>query len=216
MTPHRGRIVGAILLGLVAFVLGHDLVFLATYGSRYLHGLGQTGHDASWPIVAATAILIALAAAASAALRLGRLSRLARELEGHRIVVVRGRASDLGRRVVDRWLAIAPVAMVAFVVAENVEHVRSGLGAPGLAVLGSAEYTALAPLILGLASLLVALAAALFGWQRDMLASRIAAARRRPAYRRVEPDAPALAIHLVSPRSILGARLAGRAPPLLP
>jgi hypothetical protein len=202
------------LLGFLAFVLGHDLVFVATYGSRYLDGLHQTGHDASWIVIVLGASLVTGAIAISTAWRLQHLAGLARELDGGRFVVAKGSAIDLGRRVLIRWLVIAPIAIASFVLAENAEHLRSGVAAPGLTVLGSPEYTAFAPLILVLAALLVAVAAGLVSWQRDNLIARITAAgSRRPRHREHSTRQPARRT-LSRPGSILGARLAGRAPPV--
>jgi hypothetical protein len=209
----RQRLTVGALLGFVAFVLGHDLVFLATYGPHYLDGLHRTGHDASWTAIVLAAFLVTSAAGLTTAWRLRRLAGLARTLEGGHIVVADGSASDLGRRVLVRWLVIAPVAVTLFVLAENGEHIRAGASAPGLTVLGSPEYTGLAPLILACAALLVALAAGLISWQRDNLIARITAADARACGLREDRPRRRARRALPRPSSILGARLAGRAPP---
>jgi hypothetical protein len=202
------------LLGLVAFLIGHDLVFVATYGPRYLEGLRRTGHDPSWTVIVIGALLIAVGVAVSTGWRLHRLRRLARELERGRVIVASGTRSDLGHRILVRWLLIATIAVAMFVLAENIEHVRAGAAAPGLAVLGSPEYSPFAPLIIAGTAFVVAFLAGLVSWERDSLVARIAAAERRsrldpdPRVRRPDPRM------VWRPGSILGARLAGRAPPI--
>jgi hypothetical protein len=210
----RGRLTITALLGLVAFVVGHDLVFLATYGPRYLDGLHQTGHDGSWTVLVGLTLLVALTVALIAAWRLQQLRGLAHGLEGGHVVLAVGNASELGRRVLVRSLPVALLAVGLFVLAENVEHLRAGAAAPGLAVLGSPEYTPFAPLILVGTALVIALVAGLVSWQRDRLAARIAAAERRPRLVGGRAVGRCVSERSSRPDSILGSRLASRAPPM--
>ena len=73
---------------------------------------------------------------------------------------------------------ILPVALVLFVVVENLEHVSVGLPAPGLAVLGSYQYHSVVGVFAAI-SFLAALVDALYRWRRDVLVARIEAARAR-------------------------------------
>jgi hypothetical protein len=214
MRASRGRLVVSSLLGFIAFVLGHDLVFVATFGPRYLDGLHETGHGASWTAVVLGAFLATSAIGLATVWRLRRLAGLARELEGGRLVVTDVSVSDLGRRVFVRMSLIAPLAMALFVLAENVEHLLAGEAAPGVAVFGSSEYTALSPLIMAGAAFLVALVAALVDWRHDDLVARIAAAGWRPRHPRGEHTPRPVRWSPPRPVSIIGARLAGRAPPV--
>jgi hypothetical protein len=99
-----------------------------------------------------------------------------------------------------------------FVVQENIEHLGAGHEPPGIEVLASSEYPA-APLVIAAVALAVAFVGALVRWRRAELVARIAAAIRRlrrpiaRSIRRTRLDAGR------GPESILGRRLAVRAPP---
>jgi len=66
---------------LVALVLAHNVVFLATYGRRYGEALVQTGHDAAWTTAFAIALCLALALVSLGTWQLRRLSRQAHSTE---------------------------------------------------------------------------------------------------------------------------------------
>jgi hypothetical protein len=199
-------------LAVVAFVLAHDLVFLMTDGGLYGLALARTGHGDQWT---GTVILVAALAAGLAiagTLRLLSLSRLARGLEANGQAIQAGRPADLAGHLVRAWLVILPIAVVLFVLVENVEHVSVGLPAPGLTVLGSSQYHSVIG-VFALVSLATALVDALYRWRRDLLVARIEAARARRRYR------PATIAHRPLPwvelrhSSITGHRITGRAPP---
>jgi len=198
-------------LALIVFALAHNLTFLVTYGGAFRDALGRTGHGPQWTATVALVAALAILLAGIGAVRLVQLARLAAVLDpGH----VAGGRSDRARfagHVATAWSCIFLIALLVFVVGENLEHIEAGLPAPGLAALGSSAYDATL-LIFALVSLGAALVDALYRWRTDVLVARIAAARARwDAHRATaRPDVP-----WVDGRhaAIVGHRIAGRAPP---
>jgi hypothetical protein len=214
VTERRGRdLLALAALSLAALVLGHDLMFLLTYGLDFGAAMQRTGHGAPWLATVITAATVAGTMTTLAVRRLVALSRLAREVEGGNVHVRGGAAlSDLGRQILRLWAPILVVALALFVANENLERAIVGIRLPGLSVLfGTTHAPTL--LVFALVALFVSAFAGLYRWRRDVLAARIVAGRPRWA-----EDAP------VAPRprpwadrrspSIIGRRLAGRAPPL--
>ncbi len=202
-------------LAAVAFVLAHDLIYLLTAGGAYGLALARAGHGDGWTGTVIVVATLACALAILGTVRLVGLTRLARELEAGDRSVRAGRLGDLGRHLVRAWLVILPVALVLFVIVENLEHLSVGLPAPGLSVLGSAQYHFVIGVFL-VVSLLAALVDALYRWRRDILVARIEAARARLLRR---PAAGARrSLPWVDRRhaAITGNRISGRAPPPLP
>lgn len=201
-------------LAAVAFVLAHDLIFLITDGRSYGIALAQTGHGNQWTgtviIVAGLAIALAILGIA----RLVSLSRLAGELDAGDITVRGGRLGDLAGHLVRSWLVILPIALVLFIVVENIEHLSVGLPAPGLSVLGSSQYHSVIG-VFAVVSMLAALVDALYRWRRDILVARIEAARAR--LRRRPATVAGRSLPWVDQRhaAITGNRISGRAPPPL-
>jgi hypothetical protein len=195
---------------LVAFVLAHDLVFLIGYGNAYRDALARTGHDQVWR----TTVLVVLAAGAvlllAAAVRLITLARDVRRARAPRVT------SEPSLRVLLRlWLALAValalVVAVGLVLIENVEHLRIGATLPGLSVLGSQEYPN-ALLVISAVSSAVGFVAALYRWRLEVLVARVQAL---PRAHQIRPTASARLVDQVDrrPGSLIGRRLAGRAPP---
>ncbi|MGH2511661.1 MAG: hypothetical protein ACRDGQ_03125 [Candidatus Limnocylindrales bacterium] len=199
-------------LTLVAFVLGHDLVFLLTDGGAYSLALTRTGHGDQWTVTVLVVASLAVTLAILAAVRLVSLSRLARRLDAGSDNVRAGRPGDLGRHLQRAWLAILPSALVLFVVVENVEHLSVGLPAPGLTVLGSAHYHFVLG-VFAVVSLAAALVDALYRWRRDLLVARIEAARARLRRRPAKAGARALPWVELRHAAITLNRISGRAPP---
>ena len=215
MIPARWRDrVRLAALATVAFVLAHDLIFLITDGRSYGLALAQTGHGEQWTgtvvIVAGLAITLAILGTA----RLVALSRLARALDAGAITVRGGRPGDLAGHLVRSWLAIMPIALVLFIVVENIEHLSVGLPAPGLSVLGSSQYHSVLG-VFAMVSLLAALVDALYRWRRDILVARIEAARARLRRRPARVARRSLPWVDLRHAAITGNRISGRAPPLL-
>jgi hypothetical protein len=199
-------------LAAVAFVLAHDLVFVLTNGGSYGLALARTGHGDQWTGTVILVVALAATLTILGAIRLVSLSRLAGELDAGSISVRAGRLSDLARHLLRAWLLILPVALVLFVVVENLEHLSVGLPAPGLSVLGSYQYHSVL-VVFAVVSLLAALVDALYRWRRDVLVARIEAARAR--LRHGATNVVLQALPWVDRRhaSITGNRISGRAPP---
>jgi hypothetical protein len=205
------RLIGFLVLALVALVVAHDLVFLLTYGAGFDEALAHSGHDGTW----ATAVVVVLAAGIAffglATWRLYRLGVVARAI----IPADGGRppsASGIGWRIVGLWWRLFAATTLLFVVQENLEHQRIGEALPGLSVLGSGEYSD-AALVIAVVTLGVAIVGALFRWRRDLLVARIVSAlqRRHGRHPRVLPR-PAVTRD-GRPESFVGRGLAVRAPP---
>ena len=194
----------------VAFVLAHNLVFLASYGAAYQNALTRTGHDAAWNTAVVAVLGLGLLLFASAVWRLHVLGLLARG--SARPAYQAGGTTGFAGHLGELWLRLTLVTTIWFVVQENLEHRGAGEPLPGLSVLGSSEYPN-ALIILAAVALGVAVVGALFRWRRDVLVARIAAARQR--WRRTPGPTVrtplARVIRLTG--SLLGRRLAVRAPP---
>jgi hypothetical protein len=209
----RRQLLGFLAMTLVALVIAHNLVFLLAYGSGYDEALAHSGHTGAW----GTAVVVVLAAALGlfglGTWRLYRLGVLARTLapgEGGLRPGTRG----FVRSLVGLWVLLAGATTLLFIVQENVERQRVGNGLPGLAVLGSAEYPN-AALVIAAVALAVAFVVALFRWRRDVLVSRIAAARL--GWQRVARAGQRRHAAWVERRhaSIVVHQFSGRAPPPL-
>lgn len=199
-------------LGLVVFALAHNLTFLVTYGDTSAQALARTGHGSGWAATVALVAILALALGSAAAVRLAQLARLARDVDAGEVDVEGSGIGHLGRHLIRAWLQILGVALVLFVVAENLEHSVVGLPPPGLAVLDSGEYH-LGLVVFAGAALVAALVDALYRWRRDVLVARIEGARLR--WVRAHATSARPAMPWVDPRhdAIAGYRIAGRAPP---
>ena len=195
----------------VALVLAHNLVFLVGYGSGYESALSRTGHDAGWTSAVRVVLGLGVALLVIAALRLRALGVLARDAAGPH----RGTAASRGfaGHLVGLWARLAALTPVLFVLQENLERRAIGQPMPGLAVVGSSEYPC-AMLIFALVALAIAVVGSLVRWRRDLLLARIAAARPR-WLRATAPSLRQTLASLAAPRaSLLGRRLAVRAPPV--
>ena len=204
---------GFVVMTLVALVVAHNLVFLLAYGAGYDEALAHSGHDGTWGAAVAGVLAGGAGLLVLGTWRLYRLGLVARTLaptEGRLAPNIGG----FGRGLAWLWLRLVSATAPLFVLQENLEHLKSGEGLPGLSVLGSAEYPRAALVIAGVA-LAVALVGALFRWRRNLLVARIAAALRRlrPRLARVVRRPPADRDR--RPESLVGRSLAARAPPLV-
>lgn len=198
------------MLVLVVFALAHNLTFLLSYGEDSGAALARTGHGAHWTATVVLVIVLALGLVAAGALRLARLSRLARELDGGPVPWAWARPTI--RLIAQAWLQVLACALVLFVVAENLEHVAVGLAAPGLSVLGSGEYHFTLAVFAAVA-LAAALVDGLYRWRHEYLVARIVSARARWSRARRSSARPRLP--WIDPRhgAIVDHQIAGRAPP---
>ncbi len=198
---------------MVCYVLGHELSFLGSFGSDMGWGLESTGHGSVWTLSVA---IVAVLAMVLSALAVGRIVALSRETGRTGSAYARYRVSPgpvdrLGPAIVRLWLLVLAPALILFVLSENVEHVASGLAAPGIGVFDGAVY-GWAPLAFLFASFVTASVLALYRWRHAVLVARIAAAadarpRRSSNQRRQAPTDWRL------PRSGILGSLAARAPP---
>jgi len=213
VTQRRSRdLVALAALSLAALVLGHDLIFLLTYGAGVGVGLQRTGHGLAWLVIIVTAAMVAGTMSALAIRRLIALSRLARDLERGLVQVRGGSRTELGRQILRLWAPILVIALALFVANENLERAAVGMPLPGVAiVLGSPHVPTV--LVFALVALFVAAFAGLYRWRRDVLAARVVAARARWTERGPVVLPPGRLADRRHP-SIVGRRLAGRAPPL--
>ena len=197
-------------MALVALVLAHNLVFLATYGPRYGQALVDSGHDAAWTTAFISALGLGLVLLVAGTWQLRRLSRQARSVgaaAGPRDPGASAFAAHLGRL----WLGLVPGTALLFVLQENVEHLAVGDGLPGLGVLARGG-SPLALTVIGTVTFGVALVGALYRWRRDTLVARISTGHgpwRRPSVKPRRPRGTDRRAPLA-----LGGSVAGRAPPL--
>ena len=199
------------VLALAVLVVGHNLVFLITYGSGSSVALIRTGHGSRWDETVRVVLAAEILLAATATLRLAHLYRLVHRLSPG-FMADGLSARGYVRALLPLWAGLFATSSLLFVVQENFEHWSAGLGLPGLDVLGSGAYVGPMP-VFALVSLFVAAVAALFRWGVRTLEARIAAGRiphlppsSSPRVRfGPDPDR-----HTTS---ILGRNLAGRAPP---
>ena len=205
-----GRL-AVLAMSFATFVLGHDLVFLVTYGERYGSAMRSTGHGPIWVLAALSGMLISVALVLIAWSRLRTLVRAVPPL-GRWAPVPSASPARFALGVVRLSIPVLAIALVLFVATENAEHVAAGLPAPGLAVLvGSSQYHLSLPIFLAV-GLLVASIGALYRWRRDVLVERANATRSwRDGVPSVSRPRPVLRDR--RPASIVGRRLAVRAPP---
>jgi hypothetical protein len=207
------QFLGFLGLALLALVIAHNLEFILAYGPGAGAMLARLGHGRDWATAVAVVIAGAVALASLGAARLAHLWILARRLPPGEDRAP-STATGFGRGLANLWAWLTAAVVALFVIQENLEHLRAGADLPGLAVLGSRQYPS-ALVVITIVSLAVAFVAMLYRWQRERLIARIAAARRHP-----HPRPPRRAIRAPldldgRPESIVGRRLAGRAPPIV-
>ena len=201
-------------LSLAAFVLSHQLMFLATYGSRFDSALRATGHGAVWNDTLLVVVLLSMSLLIAACFGLARLVRRARALSASGIRVADEHPRVLARLTVRMWVSIALIAGAIFVVNENLERLSVREPLPGLSVLGGSG-DANPVLILLVVAFLAAIVGALFQWRRAVLSERIRVARARLRLRLRPQSSPKQKPRWADlrPEAHIGRNLAGRAPP---
>jgi hypothetical protein len=200
---------------LVVAVLGHNLVFLLTYGADYGLALARTGHDSRWGDAVRVVLSAGVLLAAAATLRLAYLYRLVHRVRGLRPGNNGGPSGrSYAQTVLSVWVRLFLISTLLFVLQENIERWSSRAGLPWLTVLGSFAYGG-PVIVFMIVSLVVATVVALFRMGIAALEARLAAdrgplppaAEQSGRHRLTWPDRPSA--------SILGRNLAGRAPPAL-
>jgi hypothetical protein len=201
------------VLGLLAFVLTHQLVFLWTYGAASGVALAQTGHGTGWDTTVTLTFVLAGTLSGVALLQLRRLAGLAgatgieaRFTRDHHVPEL----VFLGLR---SWPRLALPAAALFLLSENVEHLLIGAPLPGLGVLlGTPEYQGTLPILLAVSAALAGLRA-LYCWRRSVLRDRLGRAGAGPRRSRTHvARRPPLAERLPA-RLTQGCNLGSRAPP---
>jgi hypothetical protein len=212
---HRQAIRFPVLVAL-GLLIAHD----ATYALQY--GLGAARDDAIAAIAhqywAGFTALAVLAVAIALAVTVTGMVRLRRALQG---LPAAGpsRVPQYAAEVRRLWPRLLTAVTLAFLALENVEHLASGLPAPGLWALAAPHYTFAIP-VLVVATGLLAAAGAWLRWRQDVLVLRLVAARAAAAaFRRLSAHRPParrwrLVAALIAHRWILLRLDAGRAPPL--
>jgi hypothetical protein len=217
MAPRLGRLATAAMLQLAALVLGHQLVYLARYGSRFGEALVHSGHGDAWTWAVISSLVLVAGFAALAVARLVRLGVLVRRAgTGTSAPAPRGDLAPMG--LLRTWLRLAPriavLQLVLLTAQENIERSAIGEPMPGPGVLLSPEYAGGAWIALGVA-LLVSLVAALFAWRRGVLLARLRATRA-PLPRAAVSELRPVQRESSPVESLLGRRSALRAPPPAP
>lgn len=208
-------------LAFVGMLTGHDAVFAIHHGvgpERDL-ALALTAHG-YWPGFIALTALVALAGLGTALAGYGRLRRALRDASARsdRAAPPSGEVAPGYLPILAGiWVRLFLVIAAAFTVQENLEHLASGLVAPGLWVLSGPEYPHSLPTLAGVTLLLAAIGAWL-RWHTTVLAIRLAAVRATAVRYRLARSFPgrrwALVAAAVAHRWILLRSDAGRAPPL--
>jgi hypothetical protein len=203
-------------LALLALVVAHDAVYLATFGSEYSDAMAATGHG-YW----VTYVLLALVLGGIPLLLTGlgllalrrRIARTRAGLPGPAPRDPAAGPSYLGE-LAGLLPRLATVLVAGFLLQENLESLAAGHGLPGLHALAGP----LTMPVLVLVAALVAAAGALLRWRERVLVARLAAARaaaarhHRPVAASAAPAWGAIAA-IVAHGWISARRLAGRAPP---
>jgi hypothetical protein len=210
MSPPLGRSRFAILAAVV-LVVGHELVLRIGYGpaADASIALRATSHGLAWLLQALAALL---ATAGLAVVVLTRLQRLRGRLASQ-AAPIPARSRPDRRELVILWERLFAVALIGFIVQENLEHGLVHGHLPGLSMLYGGQYVATVPVfaLLALAGALVA------GFARRRLAALEAAVRDadaalpRPVRQAHQPPPPR---NLRTGTLLLIGSLSRRGPPL--
>ncbi len=213
-TIDRLRRLRFLAVALVGLVVSHDGVFMAQYGVADPGALPGTGHS-YW---LAFGVLSLLAAGVPLVASAMLVRALHRRLRGEPIP---GPLPELpATSYLTELRSLLPRLFITitgcFVVQENVEHVVSGQGLPGLWVLSWPEYPMAIPVLFAV-SLVLALAGAWIRWRCVNLVRRLLAVAAWRRWLRAHAIRPGVAwgtlpVRVVTGR-LLARRLAGRAPP---
>ena len=211
MTGRLGGVLRGAATAMTALVLAHNLIFLAGYGAQVGDVMARTGHDHGWTIAVVGSLLLGLALLIGAMWRLHQLRQLARSIGATHAPFEPDRGAFV-RRFLWCWLALSVAVTALFAMQENLELASVGQPQPGIGVLASAAYPH-AVLIIAAVAMAVSFVAVLLGWRIDRVIARIRAVHGFP---RVSVGVALRPIEWIAPRlsSILGSRLASRAPPI--
>jgi hypothetical protein len=172
LRPHLGRVRFA-TLATTGILVAHDAVFLAQNGpgAAYESAMARTAHG-YWPAFLLFTLLVGALGTLTAVRALARLGRMVRGLPGDTRPPRNPRYWSEVRRL---WPRLFAIVLLGFLVQENVEHLASGSGLPGLWVLSAPHYPLAVPAILAVTALLAA-AGGWLQWRREVLIGRLRAA----------------------------------------
>lgn len=165
-----------IILAVAVLVLGHELVLRIGYGpgADASIALKATSHGLAWLLQAAAALLATAGLAVVVVARIRRLrSRLLASV-GARPALAR----PARRQLLNLWERLFAVALVGFIVQENLEHGLVHGHLPGLSMLYGGQYVFTIP-VFALLALAAAFLASLAGRELATLERAIAAVVRR-------------------------------------
>ena len=169
---------------MASLAVSHELIYLLAHGPgvEYTRAMREGGHDRYWTSFILTVVGVALVLAFVAVRQIRRLRRQASLARAGRLDVTDGGLGLLARLTGRLFVSVGTGTATAFFLQENLETVTAGHPLPGLGVVAGEHAIAL--LVIGLASLVVALVGALFLWGRHVLLARLRRAalhaRRRP------------------------------------
>lgn len=204
-SPH-GRVA---LLAAAVWVVGHELALWL--GAAAVVATPIPEHGIAWASVAAAILLAILGALVATMLRIAALRRTLRRLRGAPATGGRRRLGAVPRR----WLAILAMALLAFTLQENLEHLLDHGHLPGLVAVLTGPYAATLPAFV-LLSLLAAIVAVGLERRVRSLAAAVRLYRlhsRPPRIHRPAVAAELDALHATARR--VAVRLGGRAPPVI-
>lgn len=160
-----------VVLAALACVLAHEATYLLSYGAgtTYAATMTQTGHDGYW-LALLLAVTVATVGLALVAIR--HLRRLHREAASAPTLSDGDGIGGYLSLAVGSWARLALAAGLLYTAQENAEALLAGAPVQGLDVV--LRHGALPLLMILLATLVVALVAALVHWRRLVLLGRIA------------------------------------------
>jgi hypothetical protein len=200
-----------LILAAAVLVIGHELVLRIGYGpgADASIALKATSHGLAWLLQAATALLATAGLLIVVVARIRRLRTRLFATVGH----VPALARPSRRQLLVAWERLFAVALIGFIVQENVEHGVVHGHLPGLSMLYGGQYVFTIP-VFALLALAAAFAASLVGRELATLERAAAEAERRlprPARRLApvpcDPD--------WRPYALLFAAVPRRGPPLV-
>jgi hypothetical protein len=200
------------VLALVAVVLAHHAIYLASGESRAGSTMAAPDGDSYWQSVELVVAFAAAGLVATASRQLLRLRRQARRLRLGGIIVPESDVLHLVRLFLPTWLRLTALTALLFLVQENVERWVVGAPIPGLNALAPPDFE-FAWLMILAASAAVALVASLVRWRTLVLGARLrAASSGRPRATSIRAARRPFDRHPVA--RVLAAGIGMRAPPL--
>lgn len=208
LSSARGPAAFWALAGL-ALVTSHNVTFLVQMGpgQSLVRILRDSGHG-YWGLASLALLGIAVGVAIFALLRLRKLRRRARELNGAR---PRLKGRTYRARAASCWIRLFAVVGIAFLVQENLEHLGTHQHVPALGALLGPEYPLALPVMAVITLLGGLIGAAIVAVERELIAM-IDAAQLRFAHAPRRISRPPIQ-HEPIRLSPLARAAAGRAPP---